>query len=200
MRKRTIILPALAIVVLCTNAFAETFADGQASYEIGEYEAALGVWQPLADSGDAESQFGVGLLYANGFGVALDDAQALKWYGLAAEQGHGQAMCNIAVMNANGWGVPQSDSEALKWYSLAAEQGIAEAHNALSQMYLSGFGVEMDKAKAYMFLSIAAELGGGSAHYSLEDLERQLSAEEFSGAKQMVTEWFETHPDMLASQ
>ena len=64
----------------------------------------------------------MGLLYANGFGVPLDDDQALKWYSLAADQNHAEAQCNLAVMHANGWGVPQSDAEAFKWYSLAADQ------------------------------------------------------------------------------
>ena len=38
--------------------------------------------------GDAEEQFLLGARYDNGMGVPQDDAEAVRWYGLAAEQGH----------------------------------------------------------------------------------------------------------------
>ena len=44
-----------------------------------------------AEAGDAEAQFTVGLLYANGNGVTQDHAEAMKWYGFAADQGHRDA-------------------------------------------------------------------------------------------------------------
>lgn len=39
--------------------------------------------------GDAEAQFGLGWMYANGRGVARDDAAAAYFFSLAAKQGHG---------------------------------------------------------------------------------------------------------------
>ena len=88
---------------------------GCQKYDAGDYEAALAAWGPAAEAGDADSQFGMGQLYANGYGVPLDDAQALKWYTQAAEQGHGEAQCALGVMHANGWGVPMDETEAMKW-------------------------------------------------------------------------------------
>ena len=41
-----------------------------------------------AEAGDAEAQNNLGVMYANGEGVPQDDAEAVRWYGLAAEQGH----------------------------------------------------------------------------------------------------------------
>ena len=40
-----------------------------------------------ADQGDADAQYNLGLMYANGEGVPEDDAEAVRWYRLAADQG-----------------------------------------------------------------------------------------------------------------
>ena len=66
-------------------------------------------------------------MYANGEGVPQDDAEAVRWYRLAAEQGNAGAQLNLGAMYSNGEGVPQDDAEAVRWYRLAAEQGNAGA-------------------------------------------------------------------------
>ena len=68
-----------------STSWSADYAKGNDAYSSGDYQTALTEWQPLAEEGNVEGQFGMGLLYANGFGVALDDDQALKWYLLAAE-------------------------------------------------------------------------------------------------------------------
>ena len=60
-------------------------------------------------------------------GVPQDDAEAVRWYRLAAEQGDAIAQSNLGVMYATGRGVPQDDAEAVRWYRLSAEQGNARA-------------------------------------------------------------------------
>ena len=40
-----------------------------------------------AEQGDATAQLVLGLMYADGRGVLPDDAEAVRWYRLAAEQG-----------------------------------------------------------------------------------------------------------------
>ena len=67
------------------------------------------------------------VMYDEGRGVPQDDAEAVKWYRLAAEQGNAAAQYNLGVMYDKGEGVPQDDAEAVKWYRLAAEQGAAAA-------------------------------------------------------------------------
>ena len=49
---------------------------------------------------DAETQFLLGVAYANGVGVAKDEAEAVKWYRKAAEQNHAQAQYNLGVCYA----------------------------------------------------------------------------------------------------
>lgn len=191
---------AALLLAFASSAWGGDFTKGQDAYNVGDYETAIAEWQPLADEGNADGQFGVGLLYANGFGVPMDDAEALKWYGLAAEQGHDEAQCNLAIMHANGWGVPQSDEEAFKWYTLAAEQGNTQAQAYISQMYQSGFGVPQDNVQAHMWLFVAAELGDFSAISKLDEVARRMTAEEIAEADTLATNWLESHPDLLANE
>ncbi len=46
-------------------------------------------------------------MYADGYGVVTNDAEAARWYRLAAEQGNAKAQYNLGIMYVNGEGVPQ---------------------------------------------------------------------------------------------
>ena len=70
-------------------------------------------WKPLADQGDADAQYNLGLMYDYGYGVAEDDAEAARWYRLAADQGHAIAQYNLGLMYASGRGVVEDDAEAV---------------------------------------------------------------------------------------
>lgn len=175
------------------------FQKGQAAYDSGDYQTAITEWQPLAESGQAGGQFGMGLLYANGFGVSMDDDQALRWYRLAADQGHAVAQCNLAVMHANGWGVPQSDTESMRWYSLAADQGVIEAQNAMASMYERGLGVDEDKVQAHKWLGIAAAMGDEGAPFDRDELAARMSAQEIAEAETLASVWIQHHDNLQAN-
>ena len=59
-------------------------------------------------------------------GVPQDDAEAVRWYRLAAEQGHAYAQYNLGVMYDTGEGVPQDDAEAVRWYRLGCGTGACD--------------------------------------------------------------------------
>ena len=68
-------------------------------------------------------------MYTNGLGVPEDDAEAVRWYRMAAAQGNASAQFILGGIYANGNGenVPQDDAEAVRWFRMAAEQGLASA-------------------------------------------------------------------------
>ncbi|MEN8165861.1 MAG: sel1 repeat family protein [Pseudomonadota bacterium] len=47
---------------------------------------------PLATNGNAQAQYTLGYLYANGLGVEKNDQQAMNWIQRAAAQGHKKAL------------------------------------------------------------------------------------------------------------
>lgn len=62
----------------------------------------------LDETGDAEAQYQMGLVYENGSGVKQDHAAAAEWYRKAAEQGHAIAQYFLGFLYEIGKGVPQS--------------------------------------------------------------------------------------------
>ena len=92
---------------------------GLKAAQAGDFQTALKEWKPLAHAG---AQYNLGLMYANGEGVAEDDAEAARWLRLAADQGHAGAQYNLGVMYASGRGVPEDDAEAVRWLRLAADR------------------------------------------------------------------------------
>lgn len=120
--------------------------------------------------GHAQSQFDLGLMYADGRNVPQDDALALTWYRKAANQGYAPAQTNLGVMYANGQNVSKSDAEAVTWYRKAANQGYAPAQSNLGLMYERGRGVPVNAAEAARWYRMAAAQGYVPAQLSLDAL------------------------------
>ena len=73
---------------LALAARAETaFEAGQAAWERGDFAAARAAWTEAAVDGDGEAQFALGVMLANGGGVARDVISAWAWLSLAHRNG-----------------------------------------------------------------------------------------------------------------
>ena len=129
-------------------------------------------------------------MYANGEGVPEDDAEAVRWYRLAAEQGNATAQLNLGVMYAKGEGVPKDDAEAVRWFRLAAEQGYAAAQLNLGVMYDNGRGVPEDDVTAYAWLNIAAEQGQLSANEGKEHVAKLMTQSQVAKAQKLSREYW----------
>lgn len=135
----------------------DPLGEGVAAYALQRYERAHALWLPLAQAGQAEAQFRLGLLYELGRGVQPDPRAARHWYQQAAENGHGQAALSLAnLLAADGEAEP-----ALAWFERAADLGEARAQYHLG-MVLASRG---DLQAAWAWLDRAAETfrDGGEA-------------------------------------
>ena len=157
----------LAVLVLCPAVVWADFQSASDSYERGNHTAAYQEFLELARSGYAIAQFNLGVLYDTGEGVPEDNAEAVKWYRLAAEQGLAEAQNNLGHMYAKGEGVPRDARKAVQQYRLAAEQGLADAQNNLGFMYAIGEGVTRDGTEAVKWYRQAAEQALAAAGHNL---------------------------------
>lgn len=189
-----------AMALFLAVAGADDAEDGRAAFQSGDYETALSLFQPLAEAGHADSQFGLGQMYGNGFGVAMDDALAIKWYSLAAEQGHAKAQFNLAVMHQNGWGLPQSDAEAMKYYALAADQGVPAAMIALGRFFAMDFLDSYDPVLAFKWFTLAYEFHDMDAAPKLDAIKGAMSAEQIVEGEAVVSAWKTDHAALVASK
>ena len=123
----TIALFGASIFSFQSTAWADTpeqqFQQGFEATERGDYQTAFKLWLPLAEQGNASTQFNLGVMYEDGRGVKQDDVEAVKWYRQAAEQGEAKAQFNLGVMYAKGQGVRQDKGQAKEWFGKACDNG-----------------------------------------------------------------------------
>ena len=96
----------------------------------------------LADHGNAEAQWQLGVSYHTGEYVPRDDRQAMQWFQRAAEQGHVTAQATLGAYYWAGRGVPQDLSKAYFWSALAFAQG-----DDNSKSRLEGLASQMTQAQ-----------------------------------------------------
>ena len=112
---------AAALLVLGFGAGAKADFDGAMSaYEAQDYGAAMAEFESLAEAGEAEAQYQLGVMYAEGHGVTVDNVEAVAWYRRAAEQGMPDAQYDLGHSYAAGIGVVDDPVHAHKWFNLTA--------------------------------------------------------------------------------
>jgi len=105
----------------------------------------------------------LGILYANGQGVAQDEMQALYLFEQAAEQGNMYAQYNLAWLYQFRPNVGRDYLQAQIWLEKAAEQGHIGALTHLGDLYINGGSIPQDYARAIEFYTRAAERGDARA-------------------------------------
>ena len=82
---------AVAAIILglsfATPVAAGALEDANAAIKRRDYATALRLIRPLAEQGDANAQYNLGVFYDNGLGVPQDKVRAYMWFNLSAAQG-----------------------------------------------------------------------------------------------------------------
>jgi TPR repeat protein len=104
----------------------------------GNYAIAYCIWQSKAKAGDANAQYNIGWLYHNGYGLAVDDQQALYWWQQAAAQNHVDARFALASLYTHGGRGVQSDiNKAIPLYISTLATGNEDARLILHNLLLA---------------------------------------------------------------
>jgi TPR repeat protein len=85
--------------------------------------ASLEQLRQMANKGDANAQNALGLHYATGDGVELNEQEAIRWFIKAAEQGNVLAQSKLGSIYYSGRGVPQDPNRAYFWMAVARLNG-----------------------------------------------------------------------------
>lgn len=152
------------------------------------YQEAAAWYRRAAEQGDAVAQWSLGLMYANGRGVAQNHTEAIAWYRLAAEQGHTVAQYSLDAMSNNGNDVVQGDS-AVAPLRRIAEQGNAYAQFELGVMYSNGEGVSRNPVIAYVLENLAAAQGHEDARYNRDIILKTLTSDQITEGQRLASEW-----------
>ncbi len=121
------------------------FKEAATAYQAGNYKQAFRLFQQFADRGDAVAQNNLGMLYAEGLGVAQDYQQAKAWWQKAANQGHAGAQYNLGVMYYEGKGMEKNYQKAKVWWQKVLAQPNT-ADNTQIKKYANHYLQELRKA------------------------------------------------------
>ena len=127
--------------------------------------ATLGAMVVLADKGNAEAQYHVGMMHNNGIGTAQDPKQAFEWFKKSTASGDPLGAYKLGCYYAGQFAgvVPTDLNEALKYKLVAAEAGYALAQHDVAVMYEK----QGNSEAALKWLKMAADQGYPSALFGL---------------------------------
>lgn len=140
------------------------------AFQRGLYKTAYNLAMERAKNGDPAAETLVAEILSRGLGVPLNPAEAVKWYGLAAEQDVPEAQFQYALMLLDGRYVKKDEKGAF-----ALMQASAEAGNRLAQFNFAQLLVQQDPGddglvKAAVYYERAAATGLADAQYAMAQL------------------------------
>jgi SEL1 protein len=125
--------------------------EGEQSFEKAQ------VWfQRGVKSGDAGSQYGLGLMYLDGLGVSKNSAKAIQYFKAAAEQDYAPAQVSLGALYLD-QGTPEDIQVANRYFELAARYGSIEAYYFLAELINRGLGRDRSCALATVYYKNAVE-------------------------------------------
>ena len=91
------------LLAACPLAHAGDAESAFIAAEAGDYTTAMAQWNTLAQSGNPEAQFNLGLMYHSGLGGSMNEHEAVNWYEKAARNGYPKAQEFLAIAYREGW-------------------------------------------------------------------------------------------------
>ena len=169
------LLAAAAMIAAAASAAAEakTVRAGIEAWQRSDYAAAVAIWTPLAEKGDADAAFNLGQAHRLGRGVPVNLATAQRWLEKAAGAGHLDAQTTLGLLLFDSG----NRTAAMPWLRKAAERGEARAMLIYGTALFNGDTVKRDPLLAYAYVSRAAAQGLAPAKATLEELDALLPIE-----------------------
>jgi TPR repeat protein len=137
----------------------QTFNQGTAYYDSGDYAHAYQVFYWLAEHDDVAAMRNVGLMKRRGQGTPRDPQGAMEYLKEAADAGLPTAEADLADMYLKGEAGAPDPEAALPWLQAAAKANHPIAQFQLAELYERGQVVPRDVAKAEELYSAAAARG-----------------------------------------
>jgi TPR repeat protein len=140
----------------------------------GDYQAAVTIFDSLAQKNNPLAEYWVAHMSELGLGVPRNPAKAVEFYTKAAAQDVAPAELRLGEIYLHGNLVLPDFAQAKSYLEKAAYHGEPRAAMLLGQMYHDGIGVPADQTKAYAWSEVATLEGSAFAQrdrdVSLHDL------------------------------
>lgn len=148
-------------------------------YQQGQYNIAKKMWKPMAQNGDCDAEYALGLLYFNGLSVRKSHSTALKWWGRAARQAQPQALNSLGVVYSH-FRVPYT--------TLDCKKGCGEAKNLTNAYKWFGLAIDYGPPREIKF-----------AQKSIDRISSEMTDDQIIKAKAIIEDW-EPKPSICKSR
>lgn len=118
------------------------------------------------------AELNVGRMYAEGRGITRNDAEAVRWYRVAAERNFADGAVSARAVSLQGRAYPD-EGQALLSFAAPPTRICLWRSSSRRIGYLQGRGVVFDKAKGLQLVERAAT--GGNAEAQLRLAERYMT-------------------------
>lgn len=125
---------ALIVMLLLQPAFAQGDVMGPAlqAIQAKQFSTAVKLLEPLAEQGNHDAQYNLGMLYLWGQGVAKNEKKAFDFFTRAADQNDPRAQLQLGTLYTMGWGTAVDEQKARSLIGKAAEQRYPPAEYQMS--------------------------------------------------------------------
>ena len=123
-----VVLLSPVLLIGCQKIHSTTSLQTSQVQTLPEEDSELIKLNRLAEQGNAEAQYRLGLMYDMGEDIDQDYGKAFEWYEKSANQGLASSQSKLGSMYRYGKGVEVNHAKASEWYWKAYEQGNEEAH------------------------------------------------------------------------
>lgn len=151
----------------------DAFASARDLYGVGNYAAALPLFQRAAEAGNAEAMGFVADMHLNGQGTARNPTRALEWLNESKKTRDPRGMNALGAAYERGEGVDRSNRWALHWYRESAEKAYAPALINIAEMYEKGLGRPVNHSQALACYRKAMEAGSVDAMVDVARYQQQ---------------------------
>ena len=164
------IVATLGVTMWGPSAHSQTddYTSAYIGYHLNNFEYSEKIWTKLAQEGDMNSQYALGVMQLRGESKNSSPENAYKWFSMAADQGHSTAMFNVGVALWEGSGVKQDRNHALSWWQKSAEKGDSGAQFNLGLAYYLGEERDRDIEEAAKWISLAEQQNHPEANRVLQ--------------------------------
>ncbi len=135
----------------------------RAMYQLGrayvankQMSEAAAAYRKAADKGSTTAMVELGVMLANGTGVAKDEGAARKLFERAGQTGNPRGVTNLAVLSERSGGAPMDPTKSRALLAKAVESNSPEAQYQLGLMMQDGVGGPKDDAGARTLFEKAA--------------------------------------------
>lgn len=164
----------------------ELFAKAIDALDAENYAEAAKHLKKLAEMGNPEAQYSLGMMYYTGQGVPQNYTLARELFASSAEAGISGSMNGLGYIYGSGFGVKQDTELAVKWYRKAAELGDAEGQYNMGVQFEKGEGVPLNLQEALKWYRLASEQDDEDAQLAMLRVEEKMLAT----VKRAGSPWF----------